>query len=155
MLEGYDSSIDHHSTLFIKISIAELMEAIEEMNVHSVFNVVKHLLIDTGEPKPICSEPWLKDSNWTPVRKIPLPNNMHPFRFAGHPVHAMYAACLVSLVHDIRDLMLRLKCLHNMAEFTAFKAYLSRWIAYFDELVYNAVDRGSWFRNQSVQPTHG
>lgn len=57
MLEAYDSSADHQSTFLVKIYITELMDAIEEVNLNSVFDVVKHLMIDTGAIKPICNEP--------------------------------------------------------------------------------------------------
>ena len=44
---------------------------------------------------------WLKEAGWMILKKIQLPNFIRPFRFAGTPVQAMYAACIIAQITDI------------------------------------------------------
>lgn len=49
----------------------------------------------------ICSPFCLKQHNWTPVKVVDLPNNIPPYRFAGHSIHALLRVCLVVAANEI------------------------------------------------------
>jgi len=92
----------YKDTYIIKESIEQLHSAMNEMMNHSVIGVFQHLLLDTGAPKSICSEPWLQSANWKPIKILSLPQNVKPFRFAGTSVPALHAACLIGKVTNTR-----------------------------------------------------
>ena len=87
---------------FIRMSIESLNELLGELQVHSVLPVTQHLLLDTGSPKNIASETWLKHADWKPIQTINLPDYIQPFRFAGSSVSAIFGVCLIATVCDIR-----------------------------------------------------
>lgn len=60
------------------------------------------MLLDTGAPRSICTETWLEELNWIPNKKIALPEDIPPFKFAEHPVKALYGACFNALITDLR-----------------------------------------------------
>ena len=93
------SLLDAHA---IKYSVDELNKALCELQwmVNHTTSINQHLLLDPGAPRSICSEPWLRQSNWHPIKIILLPPDMRPFRFAGHPIHTMYAVCLIAELTD-------------------------------------------------------
>lgn len=66
-------------------------------------SIDQHLLLEPDAPRSICSEPLLRQSNWYPIKRIPLTPDMLPFRFAGHPIHAMYAVCPIAELTDCSD----------------------------------------------------
>lgn len=62
-----------------------------------------HFLLDTGAPKTICNESWIKRANWTSSICISLPQNLPPLRFAGHPLHALCGIFLAASESDIQS----------------------------------------------------
>lgn len=87
----------------IKASLPDYEKSIQNLSnsVNNCYSIVQYLRLDPGDPKKLCSETWLKQANWQPVKKIPLPDDINPFHFAGHPIRAIYAVCLVSDITDI------------------------------------------------------
>jgi len=69
-----------------------------------------HYLVDPGAPKSLCTSSWLQAAGWTPIKTIQVPAHVHPFRFAGVPIHAIQAVCLVAKLRDTqgKDHILRL-----------------------------------------------
>ena len=76
-----DSQLAHNQdTNFIKLSVDDLNDLINELAVYVALPVTKHLLLDTGSPKSIASEEWLRQAQWSPVKKVNLPDYIQPFR---------------------------------------------------------------------------
>ena len=99
LLDLYDSNTQSEGAYLN--DVVDLSDLLSDVSIHAAFGVNNHLLLDTGAPKTICSEDWLRQSNWIPTTKIPLPESVKPFRFAGQHVKPLYAACLVAEVTDI------------------------------------------------------
>ena len=102
LLHIYDNHQPASDAYIVNLPILDLTKAMHELNTYAAFAVYNHLLLDTGAPKTICCEDWLKQTGWTPISTIPLPNSIRPFRFAGQQVKPLYLACLVCLITDIK-----------------------------------------------------
>lgn len=86
----FSNNIDQNSYGFIPLSIPELKYILDTLTLFSSASADQHLLLDTGAPRSIGSKEWLQKAHWIPLKKIELPNNTPPFRFAGHLVCALY-----------------------------------------------------------------
>lgn len=79
-----------NETNFVPFSFLDLKEIKEALTFLSSIAADEHLLLHTGAPRPICSKDWLHKANWHPLEKVQTPESILLFRFAGHPVRALY-----------------------------------------------------------------
>ena len=104
-LSSYHAQVDkdHQDAFYLKYSIQDLSQIQQSIGhtVSSMEKIKSYMLIDTGAPKSICSESWLLQAKWKPVRTIQLSQDIKPFRFAGHPVTPKFIACLLAKVLDM------------------------------------------------------
>ena len=84
------------------MSLPGLKKILETLTLYSSTSPGQNLLLDTGAPRSICSEDWLTTANWAPLQNVDLPPNTPPFRFAGHPVKALYGIKLAAHITDIQ-----------------------------------------------------
>lgn len=73
---------------FVKQSVSELSRAMREPVFHSTVSINRHMLLDTGAPRSICTGTWLQESKWLPYKTIDLSEDTTPLKFAGHPITA-------------------------------------------------------------------
>ena len=93
----------NNNAFYLNFSLEQLLQMQESLAnaVSSMQHISRYMLIDTGAPKSICSESWLSDIKWNPVKVRSLPATIKPFRFASHPIAPNYLACLVAKISDI------------------------------------------------------
>lgn len=95
-------SMSDNSYGFVPMSLPELKGIMETLTLYSSTSADQHILLDTGAPRSICSVDWLEKANWAPLQTVALPANTPPFRFAGHPIRAMYGVKLAATLTDIQ-----------------------------------------------------
>lgn len=71
-LELYGDNSRSQDAYMVEIDIDALSKAMSELNTYATFAVYNHILLDTSDPKSICSEHWLQRTNWHPITKIML-----------------------------------------------------------------------------------
>ena len=104
-LSTYHSKLENsdQDAFYLKYSIQDLRKLQQSIGhaVSSMEKIKSYMLIDTGAPKSTCSESWLLQIKWKPVRKLQLPKDIKPFPFAGHPASPEYVACLIAKIVDM------------------------------------------------------
>lgn len=90
------------SSDLIPMYLPALKDITESLTLYSTTSPETHILLETCAPRSICSEEWLTKSRRIPLKKIDLPSNMSPFRFAGHPIYALYGVQLAASIADIQ-----------------------------------------------------
>eukprot|EP00737_Agarophyton_chilense_P005530 gb/GEZJ01008555.1/.p1 GENE.gb/GEZJ01008555.1/~~gb/GEZJ01008555.1/.p1 ORF type:complete len:146 (+),score=3.92 gb/GEZJ01008555.1/:60-497(+) len=85
----------------MKESLFELSTALKDLAIYHIGNVRSHILIETGAPKSICSQNWVENAEWKPIKQLQLPDHIRSFRFAGTHVHALQAVCPSAEVANI------------------------------------------------------
>lgn len=86
---------------FVPLSLPELKEIMESVILYSRSSHNDHILLDTGAPRSICSEDWLQNANLVLLKRIILPANTPPFRFAGHPICTLYGVLIAASITKI------------------------------------------------------
>lgn len=84
------NTMNETSYMFALISIPKLRNTLVTLKIFSNASTNLHLPLDTEAPRSICSAEWLQKANWKPLKRKVLSTNTQPFRFAGHPVCALY-----------------------------------------------------------------
>lgn len=99
---GPSTSFHTNTSLgFVPISTIQLRNIMATLTLFSSTWPNEHLFLDTGAPRSICSEKWLRNSQWIPLEKVELSARTPPFRFASHPVCALYGVKIAATITDI------------------------------------------------------
>lgn len=88
-LGSFSKNPNSNSYAFVPLLLLEMKEITESLALYSSAFKDSQNLLDTITTRYICSEEWLKKTNWVPLKKIELPASTPPFRFARHPVFVM------------------------------------------------------------------
>lgn len=62
----------------------------------------QRLLLGTSAPRSVCSEDYLRNAHWIRLENAELPARTPPFRFASHPVCALYGVKIAATITDIQ-----------------------------------------------------
>lgn len=84
----------HYFSFSLPEPICDLSVIMNKFIFHAQPSCDSLFSLDTGAPKTTCNESWLSKVGWTPVKRIDFPDDIPPFRFAGHPIRALYGVCL-------------------------------------------------------------
>lgn len=83
--------------------LQELTDMMHEQTFYSLQISPTYLLLDTGASKRIRRQSWLTNNSCSTQNIFTLRDQLPPFRFAGHPVHALHGAFLTLKINDIHD----------------------------------------------------
>lgn len=75
----YEQKCRESMTNYMQHSIPALSEMMFDLMCYSGTSANENALLDTGAPRTICCEDWLRKANWTPLKKIALGPNTKPF----------------------------------------------------------------------------
>lgn len=73
LLDLYDDNDRSQDAYMVDMKLTDISKAMNDVSTYATFTVYNHHLIDTDDPKSICSEDWAQRAKWYPFTKIPLP----------------------------------------------------------------------------------